>query len=84
MIKRHLVAALCGTAEFRLGNHALLMGEGGGKIRHRHAEEVKTALGESRSAVSNPDAQCLGRIQRTGAWLLMLASTVNGTKLGAK
>ena len=28
VITGDLVAALCGTAEFRLGDHALLMGEG--------------------------------------------------------
>ena len=50
VIPGHLVAALHGTAEFRSGNHALLMGKGREDIRRRHAEEAETALGEVRDA----------------------------------
>ena len=58
---------------------ALLMGEGMDTIIRQYAGEVEIALGEARSAVSNPDAQRLGRIQRTWVWLLVLPPTVNGT-----
>ena len=68
-ITGHLVAALHGTAEFRSGDHALLMGYGRYKTRWRHEEEAETALGEARDAASNPDACQLGRIQKTGVWL---------------
>ena len=80
----HLVAELRGTAKFRPGNHALLMGEGMERIIRRYAGEAEIALGESRSDVSNSDAQRLGRIQRTWVWLLVLPSTVNGPELGAQ
>ena len=82
MITGHLVAALRWTAEFRSGDHALLMGEEREDIRWRHAEEAETALGDTRAAASNPDAQQLDQIQWTGAWLLVSPSTVNRTKLG--
>ena len=58
------------------------MGEGRADIRRRHAEESETALGEARSAASNPDAQRLGRIQHTGEWLSVLPTTVTGKELG--
>ena len=84
VITGHLAMALHGTKDFRSVNHALLMGEGREEIRQRHTEEAETSLGEAWAAVSNPDAQRLGMIQRTGAWLLVLPSTVNGTELGAQ
>ena len=72
MIREHLISALRRTAEFRSGNHTLLMGEEREEIRWKHAEEAETALGEAQASASNPDAQRLGRIQRTGAWLIVL------------
>ena len=71
MITGHLVAALRGTAEFRSGNHTLVMGEGRENILRIHAEEADTALEEVRAAASNPDARRMRWIQRTGAWLLV-------------
>ena len=47
VITWHLIAALRRMAEFRLGNHALLRGEGREKIRWRHSDEEETALGEA-------------------------------------
>ena len=47
--------ALCRTAEFRLGDHAFLMGEGKEDILQKHEKEAETALGEAWSAASNPD-----------------------------
>ena len=78
-ITGHLAAALCGTADFRSGNHALLTRKVRTDIRQRHAEEAETALEEAWAAASKPDARQLGWIQRTGAWLSVLPSTVNGT-----
>ena len=56
VITGHLFAELHGTAEFRSGDHALLMGEGREEIQRRHAEEAETTLGEARDAASKPDA----------------------------
>ena len=84
MITGHLVAVLCRTAQLRLDNHALLMGEGRYEIQQRHAKESENALQESQTAVSKPDTQQMGQIQRTGAWILVPPLTVNGTELGAQ
>ena len=84
VIPGHLVAALHGTAEFRSGNHAPLMGEGRENIRWRHGEEAENDLREAKATASKLDARRLGKIQHTGKWLLVLRSTVNGTELGAQ
>ena len=47
---------LRGTAEFRSGDHALLIGEGREEIQSQHAESAKTALVEALATVSNLDA----------------------------
>ena len=59
------------------------MAEGRYEIFRQHTEAVETALGEARAAASKADACCMGRITRTGAWLLVLPSNVNGAELGA-
>ena len=64
----HLVAALRGTAEFSLGDHALLMGEDREEIRRRHAEAADTALGEARATASTEKSLRIGRITQTGSW----------------
>ena len=71
VITGHLVTALRGTAEFGSGDHALLMGKGREEIRRIHAEKEENALGEARAAALKPAARRLGRIQWTGAWLLV-------------
>ena len=82
VIMGHLVAALQGTAEFRSGNHAPLVGEEREEIQHRHTEEADNALGEAWDAASKLDARRLGRIQRAGEWMSVPSSTFNGTELG--
>ena len=72
VITGHIVTALHGTAEFRSGNHSLLMGEGREDIQWRYLEESETSLGNYRAAISNLDAWRMGRIQRMGAWLSVL------------
>ena len=56
VITGHLVAALRRTAEFRLGYHDLLMGEGTEDIRQRHAKAVETDLGEAQADTSKTEA----------------------------
>ena len=48
----NFVAALLVTAEFRLGDHALLMRESREDIQWKHAEAAETALGEAWAAAS--------------------------------
>ena len=56
VILGHLVTSLCGTAKFRSGDHAFLMGVGRYKILWIHVEEAEAAMGEAQAAVSKPDA----------------------------
>ena len=84
VITGHLVAALHGTDELRLVKHALLLVEGREEICQQHAEEADTTLGEAWAAALNTEARRLGQIQRTGVWLSLLLSTVNGTELEAQ
>ena len=48
------------------------------------AKKAEIVLGEARADVSKPYTQWMGQIQRTGAWILVLPSAVNGTDLGAQ
>ena len=84
VITGNLVEALRGMAKVRSGYHTLLMREGREEIRQKHGEAADTGLGEARTATCKPDAQQMGRIQRTGTWLSVLPPTVNGTELGAQ
>ena len=81
VITGHLIAAPRGTAEFRPGYNALLIGEGREEIQRRHEKAAETYLGEAWAAASKTDARRLGRIQRMGAWLSVITSRVNGTEL---
>ena len=81
VITEHLVAALCGMADFRLEDHYLLMREGRDEIRWKHAKATETALGVAWAAASTEEAFRIGRITWTGAWLEVLPFNVNGPKL---
>ena len=86
-ILRHNGAPCCGApldVQIRSGDHAFLMGEGREEIRWQHAETAETALGEAHIATSKPDVWRLGRIQRTGVWMPVLPSNINGIEFGAQ
>ena len=72
---------LHGTAEFRSGYHALLMGEDTDEISRRHAEAAEMALGEARAAASTEDIRQMRLVMWTGAWLPVPPSIANGTDL---
>ena len=84
VIKVHLVAVLHRTAEFRSGYDDLLMGEIRDEILRRIAEDAEMALEESQASESTEDTRRMGKIMRTGVWMSVLPSTVNGTELGAQ
>ena len=58
------------------------MGKGRDEIKKRHGDAAETVMRETRTNTSTKDAQQMGGIQRTGAWISVLPSTVNGTELG--
>ena len=74
---------LCGTAEFRSGDHDLLIGDGREEIHWRHAAAAEMALVEAWEAASKKDVQWMDRIHRTGLRMSVLPSTVNETELWA-
>ena len=75
---------LRGTAEFWLGDNALLMGEGRNEILQQHTDAVGTELGEARADASMKDTHRMGRIMHTWEWLSVNSSTVNGMELEVK
>ena len=84
VITGHLVAALRDQVEFRTADHLACLQEGRTAVRrrgHTRAEEALTAALEGDPVLH---ARRLRRAAKTGAWLTVLSSTVNGTELGAQ
>ena len=78
----YLVTALRVQVEFRTADHSACLWEGRTAVQRRaeiRAEEALTAALE-RAPVLH--ARCLRRAAKTGAWLTVLPSKVNGTELG--
>ena len=84
VITGHIVAVLHETAEFWSGYYALLMEEGRDDIRWRHIEAEETSQVEAWSAASTEDACRMGKITRTGGWLSVPSSVINGKDLGVQ
>ena len=84
VITGHLVAALRGQVEFRTADHSACLWEGRTAVRRRgqiRAEEALTAALEGGLLLH---ARCLRQATKTGAWITVQPSTVNGTELGAQ
>ena len=58
------------------------MVEGRGEIFWQHTEAAEMLLGEAQATASTEDAHQLGWIMWTGAWLLVLPSSINWLELG--
>ena len=56
--------------------------EGWGKIRRHNIENFQAALGEAMSNTPDLEARCFCRGTKTGTWLMVPPSTVNGADLG--
>ena len=84
VITGHLVTALRGQVELRTADHSDCLWEGQTVVRRRgqiRLEEALTAALE-RSLVLH--ARHLQQAEKTGAWITVQPSTVNGTDLGAQ
>ena len=82
VITGNLVAALRGQVEFRTAYHSFCLWEGRTDVRRRgqiRAEEALTAALEGALVLHTSRLQ---RAAKTGAWLTVQPSTVNGTDLG--
>ena len=62
----------------------MLLREVRGEIQRRHIQDSQTALEEAMAGSPALDACRLRQGIKTGAWLTVLLSTVNGTDLGSQ
>ena len=84
VITGHLVAALRGQVVFRTADHSACLRAGWLAVRHRgekRAEEELTAALEGAPVLQ---ARQMRQAEKTGSWITVLPSTVNGTELGAQ
>ena len=84
VITGNLVAALRGQVEFRTVDHSACLQEGRTAVwrrGQRRAEKDLTAAQEGAPVLHVRQQQ---RATKTGAWLIVQPSTVNGTDLGAQ
>ena len=84
VITGHLVADLRGQEEFRTSYHATYMREGREEARKRNTLRSDEALEETLEGAPVHVACRLWWAKKTGAWLTVQPSTVNGTGLGAQ
>ena len=74
----HLIAALRGQTTFRRADHTACLR--GGRLAVRHRGALRAAL----EGAPVQQERCMRRAAKTGAWLTVLLSTVNGTEMGAQ
>ena len=82
VITGHLVAALRGQVVFRTADHSACLWVGRMAVRQRgekRAEEVLTVALEGAQVLQTSRMR---QAEKTGAWLTVLPSTVNGIELG--
>ena len=61
-----------------------MIGEARDEIHWQHAEATDTALVEAQTDVPKEDARRMGWITKTGEYLSVLHSTINGAELGVQ
>ena len=81
VITGRLVAALRGQAAFRKADHTACLRGGRLAVRHRGEEQAEEALTAALEGGLVLQARRMRRAAKTGAWLMVLPSTVNGTEL---
>ena len=84
VITGHLVAALRGQVEFRTADHLACLREGRTAVRRRRQRRAEEALTSALEGAPVLHARRLRRATKTGAWLTVKPSTVNGTELGSQ
>ena len=77
-----LVAALRGQEEFQTANHSAYLQEGIAEVRKQGVLQAEEALAETLKVPPVQDTYLFQREKKTGAWLTVQPSTVNGMKLG--
>ena len=83
VITGHLVAAVRDQDIFRTADHTACLRGGRLAVRHREEQRAEAALTASLEGAPVLQARQMRRAAKTGAWITVLPSTVNGTELGA-
>ena len=84
VITGHLVAALRVQDEFRAANHSAYLRKVRTAVRKWSVLRAEEALVETLAGAPVQGTRKLRRMTKTGAWLTVQPSTINGTELGAK
>ena len=84
VITGHLLTALRGQVEFRTADHSACLREGRTAVRRPSQKWADEALVATLAGASVQRTCRLQRATKTGAWLTVQPSTVNGTELGAQ
>ena len=84
VITGHLVASLRGQAVFRTSDHTACLRGRRLTVRHRGEKRAEVVLTAQLEGPLVLQACQMRRAAKTGAWITVLLSTVNGTDLGAQ
>ena len=82
VITGHLVTALRGKVVFQTANHSVYLWGGRLAVWHRGEKRAEEALTAALEGAPVMQARRMRRAAKTGAWLTVLPSTVNGKELG--
>jgi hypothetical protein len=78
----HLIVVIWGQEVFWLADHSAIMAAGKAETRACHLSEFQDKLDLILNNLpSNGRSRTIKRGEQTGAWLYVLPSTINGTKL---
>ena len=84
VITGHLVGELRIQVEFHTADHLSCLREGRAVVRRRSQHQAEEALA---ATLEGAQVQCIRRLRRatkTGAWMTVQPSTINGMELGAQ
>ena len=84
VITGHLVSALRGQVPFRTADHTTCLRYGRAAVRRQNVAKSMASLETSIARAPVEVTRRLRRATKTGAWLTVQPSTVNGTELGAQ
>ena len=84
VITGHIVAAIRGQVEFQTTDYLVCLQEGRTVVQKRSVLRAEEALAETITGDPVQSPRQMRRETKTGAWLTVQPSTVNGTELGAQ
>ena len=80
----HLVVAIRGTTGFRSADHRAIMKAGKAEYRERNQIQAQKKLDKILQELPDGRRRTITRGQKTGAWISVLPSTINGTELSSQ